>query len=68
MRLACDLLQRFAADEVVVELDERAVAELVRRQVVILDIVRDEAAADRASGLQPAAGSHSRYFFILSPV
>src|SRR5688572_7022267 len=50
MRLVCDLLQRFAADEVVVELDKRAVAELVRREVVILDIVRDEAAADRASG------------------
>ena len=50
MRLAGDLLQRLAADEVVVELHERAVAELVRRQVVILDVVRHEAAADRASG------------------
>src|SRR5688572_14040684 len=50
MRLVCDLLQRFATDEVVVELDERAVAELVRREVIVLDIVRDEAAADRASG------------------
>ena len=51
MRLVGDLLERFAADEVVVELDERAVAELVRRQVVVLDVVGDEAAADRAGGL-----------------
>ena len=58
MRLAGDLLERFAADEVVVELDERAVADLVRRHVVVLDVVRDEAAADRAGGLvarSPAA-------------
>ena len=45
------LLERLAADEVVVELHERAVAELVRRDVVVLDVVGDEAAADGAGGL-----------------
>ncbi len=40
-----DLLERLAPDEVVVELDERTVAELVGRRVVVLDLVGDEAAA-----------------------
>ena len=58
--LSFHLLQRFAADEVVVELDERAVADFVRRRVVVLDVLRDEAAADRAGrfvavGRQPLA-------------
>ena len=60
VRLALHRLQRFAPDEVVVELDERAVAHLVRSDVVVLDVVRDEAAADRggalvAVGRQPLA-------------
>src|SRR6185312_1252223 len=45
---------RLAADEVMVELDEWAVPQLVGRQVVIFDVVRDEAAADRAGGLVAA--------------
>ena len=38
MRPGGDLLQRLAPDEVVVELDERPVAQLVGRQVVVLDV------------------------------
>src|ERR1044072_1733155 len=44
VRLAARLLRRFLADEVVVELDEGAVAHLIRRDVVVLDVLRDEAA------------------------
>src|SRR5688500_17916908 len=46
VRLAGQFLQGFPADEVVVELDERAVAHFVRRNVVVLDVGRGEAAAD----------------------
>ena len=55
-----DLLERVAADEVVVELDHVGVPELERVQVVVLDVVRDEAARERvvrliAVGGQPLA-------------
>src|SRR5690606_32773642 len=60
VRLVRDLLERFAADEVVVELHERAVADLVRSDVVILDVVRYEAPGETARafvavGRQPLA-------------
>src|SRR5690625_4879697 len=42
-----DLLQRFTADEVVVELHEGAVAQLPRVEVVVLDVVRHEATGQR---------------------
>ncbi|OIQ69645.1 hypothetical protein GALL_487530 [mine drainage metagenome] len=64
MRATLHRLQRRATDKVVVELHERAIAKVIGRQVVILDIVRDEAAADRAGrlvavGRQPVAvGAH----------
>ena len=59
--LRIDLLQRVAADEVVVELHERAVAELPRVQVVVLDVVGDKAPGERVGGLiAVGAGSHSR--------
>ncbi len=45
------LLERLAADEVVVELHEGAVPQLVRRHIVVLDAVRNEAAADRTRAL-----------------
>ncbi len=38
MVVACRLLERLAADEVVVELDHIAVPELPRREVVVLDV------------------------------
>src|SRR6476619_3387468 len=47
------LLERFPTDEVVVELHEAAVAELVRSQVVVLDVVRCAAAAERPCSLVP---------------
>ena len=53
LRVERHLLDGLAADEVVVELDVRAVAEVVRRQVVVLDVVRVEAAAERARALVP---------------
>src|SRR5437879_13444700 len=37
--------------EVAIEADERAVAQLPRVEVVVLDVVGHEAAADRAGGL-----------------
>ena len=46
-RLLRELLERLAADELVVELHERAVAQVVRREVIVLDLLRDEAAAER---------------------
>src|SRR5690606_37055577 len=64
-RLLGHLLERLAADEVVVELHERAVADLVRRDVVVLDVVRGEAAGETARrlvarGRQPlAVGLHA---------
>ena len=68
-RVGGHLLERLAADEVVVELDERPVAELVRRQVVVLDVV-GVVSCRRASRCprSPFAGSHSRYAFMSSPV
>src|SRR5690606_19738867 len=41
------LFQRFAADEVVVEFHKGTVAEIPGREVVVLDIIGNEAAADR---------------------
>ena len=49
-------LERLAADEVVVELDVAPVAEIPRREVVVLDRGRDEAAADRRSPLVAVRG------------
>ena len=61
LRVGLDLLERVAADEVVVELHELAVAELPRVQVVVLDVVRDEAPGERVVGLVAVgAPSHSR--------
>ena len=57
---AIDLLERLAADEVVVELHERPVAELPRVQVVVLDVVRHEAAGERAGGLVAVGGRATR--------
>ena len=48
--LALHRLQGFLADEVVVVLGEAGVTELVRRGVVVLDIVRHEAAAEGGIG------------------
>src|SRR5580765_3663607 len=47
MRTPGALLECLAADEIVIELDVRSVAELPRREVVVLDVRRIEAAADR---------------------
>ena len=38
MRPLGSLLERFAADEIVIELDVGTVAEVPRRQVVVLDV------------------------------
>src|SRR5262245_42179434 len=43
----CKRLERFTADEIVIELDVRTVAQIPRRQVVVFDVRRIEAAADR---------------------
>ena len=43
-----ELFERFAAVEIVVELDEAAVTQFPRIEVVILDVVGHERAADRA--------------------
>src|SRR5882724_3242968 len=51
LRLPGDLLQRLASDEIMVELDERTVPQLVRRHVIVFDVVRHEAAADRPRAL-----------------
>src|SRR5262245_56260305 len=56
MRLVRHLLERLAADELVVELHERTVADLVRRDVVVLDVLRHEAAGERAAGLVAVRG------------
>src|SRR5690606_39616643 len=45
-----DLLQRVGADEIVVELHERAVAQLPRVEIVVFDRLADERTADRAGG------------------
>src|ERR1039458_10010825 len=41
------LLERFAADEVMIEFDKGAVAHIPRREIIVFDILRIEAAADR---------------------
>src|SRR5690606_17668209 len=51
VRLVVNRLERLTADEAVIELHERTVADVVRRDVVILDVVRHEAAGERARGL-----------------
>src|SRR5690606_19933356 len=51
VRLVGDLLECLTADEVVVELHERAVTDLVRRDVVVLDVGRYEAARKTARAL-----------------
>ncbi len=60
MRLIGDLLQRFPANEVMIELDERAIPQLVRRNVIVLDVVGVVTAAERTRafvtfGRQPLA-------------
>src|SRR4029077_13241843 len=47
--------QHFAAVKLMVEFHEGAVTQLPRRQVVILDLVGDEAPANRAGGLVAVA-------------
>ena len=54
LSLRLDLLERVAAVEVVVELDEAAVAELPWVQVVVRDVVADEAPVQRGVGLVAA--------------
>ena len=60
LRVLVQGLERVTADEVVVELHERAVTELPRVGVVVLDVVGDEAAGDGvgrlvAVGAEPLA-------------
>src|SRR2546421_729187 len=50
------LLQRLPPDEVVVELDERPVAQRVGREVIVLDIPGHEAAADRGGAFVSVSG------------
>ena len=56
LALGDHLLQRRAADEVVIEPDDATVVELVRREVVVLDVLRVEAAAERRGRLVGALG------------
>src|SRR6266702_3321364 len=49
-------LERFAADELMIESDERAVAERKGGEVVVFDVVRDKTAANRASTFIAARG------------
>jgi hypothetical protein len=49
-RIGRHLLERGAADEIVIELHERAVAQIVRREVVVGDALGIEAAAQRGHG------------------
>ncbi len=49
-------LQSRAANEVVIEADDAAVVELVRREVVVLDVVRVEAASQRSGRFIRALG------------
>ena len=60
MRTVGDLLQRLSADEVVIELHERPIAQLVRRQVVVFDVIRIEATGQTAGPFIAVRGSHSR--------
>ena len=53
LRVLRHLLDGVAADEVVVEADEAAVAEVVGRRVVVRDVVGVVAAAERAGALVP---------------
>src|SRR6185437_10281806 len=55
-RLGALALEGLGPDGVVVELDEGAVAERVGREIVILDALGDETAADRARALVAARG------------
>src|SRR5919106_2321424 len=50
------LPERVPADEVMVELHKRPVAEIPRGQVVVLDVVGHEAASERACCLVPIGG------------
>src|SRR6266480_2897847 len=50
------LLQRLPPDEVVVELDERPVAQRVGREVIVLDIPGHEAAPDRSGAFVSVRG------------
>src|SRR2546421_991826 len=50
------LLQRLPPDEVVVELDERPVAQRVGREVIVLDIPGHEAAPDRSGAFVSVSG------------
>src|SRR5579859_444942 len=43
---ALHIFERGATDEIVIELDKRAIAQFVRCNVVVLDVVGDEAAAN----------------------
>src|SRR4029434_1815702 len=55
-RLGRHFFNRLPADEVMVELDELAVAEVVGRQVIVRDVVRVEAATERSRGLVALSG------------
>src|SRR2546430_16891553 len=52
LRLGLEPLERFAAEERMIEAGERAVAHLIGIQVVVFDVVGHEVAADRAGGLE----------------
>ena len=61
-------LQRLTADEVVVELDEVSVAEVPWGEVVVLDVVGVEAAADRGRALVAGGGQPLAVALERSPV
>src|SRR5690606_19967772 len=48
-------LKGLATDEIVVEVDDAGVVEVPRREIIILDVLRDEAAADRRIRLERVA-------------
>ncbi len=50
--LMLQFLQCLAADEVVIELDERTVTQRIRRQIVVFDVVGDETAGDASRWLR----------------
>ena len=56
MRFLRYLLQCLAPDEIMIELDERAVAQFIRSHIVVFDILGDEASADRPRTLVAAGG------------
>src|SRR5262249_41083115 len=50
LRIEGDLFEGLASDKFVIEFDERPVAEIVWRQIIVSDIARVEAASERRHG------------------